>query len=166
MGDSAATGKGCSLTAAPAFAVLGLAITIAVAGCGGDDSRSREEFISEAGAICEEYDQRVDQVEEPESVDEMERYVNEVRPVVEDGFNQLEELQPPEELEERWDELMASKGETLEVLDDLDEAAAKGDLDRMREIIEEASRREEESDRIARAIGLQECGGDSGVSGS
>jgi hypothetical protein len=147
------------MSAARMCCLSGLAVLVLLGGCGGDDGLSREEFISAAEAICDEYDQRVDEVDEPEGVDDIERYVNEVRPVVVDGFSELEALQPPAELEEQWDELMAARDETLEVLDDLDEAGANGDLARIQEITEEASRRDGESDRIAREIGVQKCSG-------
>jgi hypothetical protein len=43
--------------------VLVLAV---LAGCGGDERLSREEFVSQAEAICDEFDQRVNEVDEPE----------------------------------------------------------------------------------------------------
>jgi hypothetical protein len=137
--------------------VLVLAVLVLGAGCGGDEGLSREEFVSEAEAICDEFDQRVNEVDEPESPADVERYVNEVRPVVENGLNELRELQPPEEFQERWDVLMARNDEGLEALDDLAQAGANGDEARVQEIIEDASRRDGESDRIAQELGLQKC---------
>jgi hypothetical protein len=134
-----------------------LAVLVLAAGCGGDDRLSREEFVSEAEAICEDFDQRVNEVDEPQNADDIERYVNEVRPVVEDGLNELKGIQPPEELEGQWNELVAMNDESLQALDDLAEAAANRDEDRLEEITEEASRRDEESDRIAQELGLQKC---------
>jgi hypothetical protein len=96
-------------------------------------------------------------VDEPESADDVERYVNEVRPVVEDGLDELRELQPPEEFEERWDVLMARNDDGLEALDDLAQAGANGDEARVQEISEDATRRDEESDRIALELGLEKC---------
>jgi hypothetical protein len=153
------------MTARAMFATFGLGLLIFVSGCGGDDGLTREEFISEAEAICEEFDQRVGEVNEPASADDVERYVNEVRPVVENGLNELTELQPPEELEEQWNELVAMNDESLEALDDLSQAAANRDEARLQEIVEEASRRDSESDSIAREIGLENCGGDSNEAG-
>jgi hypothetical protein len=153
------------MTAARTCGALWVTILVLVAGCGGDDRLSREEFVSEAEAICDEFDQRVEDVDEPQSAEDVERYVNEVRPVIEDGLDELRELQPPEELEEQWDELVARNDESLEVLDDLSQAAADGDEARLQEISDEASRQDNETDRIARAIGLQKCGSDSDAAG-
>jgi hypothetical protein len=137
--------------------VLVLAVLVLGAGCGGDEGLSREEFVSEAEAICDEFDQRVNEVDEPESPADVERYVNEVRPVVENGLNELRELQPPEEFQERWDVLMARNDEGLEALDDLAQAGANGDEARVQEISDDAARRDEESDRIALELGLEKC---------
>jgi hypothetical protein len=146
---------------APRFCIaLGITAAIVIAGCGGDDRLTREEFVSEAEAICEEFDQRLEDVPDPESADDVERYVDEARPVIEDGLGELRALQPPEELEEQWDELMDRNDEALEVLDDLSEAAASADEARLQEISEEASRQDAETDRMARAIGLENCGSD------
>jgi Tfp pilus assembly protein PilP len=138
--------------------VFGLIVLVLAAGCGGGDDRlSREEFVSEAEQVCDDFDQRVNEVDEPQNADDVERYVNEVRPVVEDGLNDLRGLQPPEEFEEQWDELMAANDAGLEALDDLAQAGANGDEARVQEIIEDASRRDEESDRIALELGLEKC---------
>jgi hypothetical protein len=153
------------MTASALFAAFGLGLLIFVSGCGGDDGLTQEEFISEAEAICEEFDRRVEEVDEPQSADDVERYVNEVRPVVEDGLNELTELQPPEELEEQWNELVAMNDQSLEALDDLGQAAVNRDEARLQEIVEEASRRDSESDRVAGEIGLENCGGDSNEAG-
>ena len=136
--------------------VIVFAVLVLLAGCGGDDRLSSEEFVSEAEALCEEFDQRVNEVDEPQDADDVERYVNEVRPVVEEGLNDLRGLQPPEEFEEQWDELMAANNAGLEALDDLAQAGANDEA-RVQEIIEDASRRDEESDRIAQELGLQKC---------
>jgi hypothetical protein len=148
------------MTAQRLCIALGVTAATLVAGCGGDDRLTREEFVSEADAICEEFDQRLDDVPEPESADDVERFADEARPVIEDGLAELRALQPPEELEEQWNELMDKNDEALEVLDDLSQAAASADEARLQEISEEASRQDAETDRMARAMGLENCGSD------
>jgi hypothetical protein len=73
------------MTAPRLCVALGVTTATFVAGCGGDDRLTREEFVSEAEAICEEFDQRVEDVPDAESADDVERYVDELRPVIEDG---------------------------------------------------------------------------------
>ena len=148
------------MTAPRLCMALGVNAAILVAGCGGDDRLTREEFISEADAICEEFDQRLEDVPEPESADDVERFADEARPVIEDGLAELRAFQPPEELEEQWNELMDKNDDALEMLDDLSQAAASADEARIQELSEEASRQDAETDRMAREIGLENCGSD------
>jgi hypothetical protein len=148
------------MTAPRLCIALGVTTATLVAGCGGDDRLTREEFVSEAEAICEEFDQRVEDVPDAESADDVERYVDEVRPVIEEGLDELRALQPPEELEEQWNELMDKNDEAVEVLDDFRQAAASADEARLQEISEEVSRQDAETDRLARAIGLENCTSD------
>ena len=95
---------------------------------------------------------------EPESADDVERFADEARPVIEDGLAELRALQPPEELEEQWNEIMDINDDALELLDDLSQAAASADEARIQELSEEASRKDAETDRMAQAIGLENCG--------
>jgi hypothetical protein len=139
-------------------AAAGAAASLALAACGGgDEGLSREEFLSEADSICTEYDQRVDEIEEPQSIDDVERYADEAKPVIEDGMAELRALEPPDELEQQWDDYMASSEESVEYLDELREAGAAGDQARIQEIAQEVSEKNEEADRLARDIGLEDC---------
>ncbi len=146
------------MTAPRLCIALGVTAAILVAGCGGDDRLTREEFVSEADAVCEEFDQRLEDVPGAESADDVERFVDEARPVIEDGLDELRALQPPEELEEQWNAIMDNNDDALELLDDLSQAAASADEARIQELSEEASRKDAETDRMAQAIGLENCG--------
>lgn len=143
------------------LAFLTGAMGLAAAGCGGGDGRlTREELIEEADAICAEFDQEIDDVEEPQSVEDIERYVQEIRPIVEEGTDELDELQPPEELEEEYDDWVAETRAGVDRFDELEEAAAAGDEQRIQEALQDAGEGGEEADRLADEIGFQDCGGD------
>jgi hypothetical protein len=138
------------------------AIGFAAAGCGGGGDRlTREELIEEADATCAEFDQRVEEVDEPESLDDIERYVQEIRPIVEEGTDELAELEPPEELQDEYDDWIAATRSGIDRFDELEEAAASGDEQRIQEVLQGAGEGGEEASRLAQEIGLQECGDDS-----
>jgi hypothetical protein len=138
-----------------------LATVVVVAGCGGGGDRlSQEELVSEADAICTRFEERLDEVEEPQDVQDVERFADETRPIIEEGIDELRALEPPEELEGEYDEWIAMNEDALQVIDDLSEAAAAGDEARVQEVIEDAERREQEADNLAREIGLEECAND------
>jgi hypothetical protein len=117
------------MSSKPAFAVVVASATLVVAtACGGDGDRlSREELIEEGDAIWSEYESRIDEVEEPENADDIERYVDEAKPIVEEGTNELENLTPPEDLEDEYDEWISLTRTGVASFDDLKAAAADGD---------------------------------------
>jgi hypothetical protein len=145
------------------LALLGSAALVA-AGCGGDggggsgDRLSATEFRETADAICAEYDQKIQDLGEPESLEDLNAFIGRAIPIIEEGFNKLEELQPPEELEADWNRAMEVNAENLQLTKDLQAAAEDGNEERVQEILAQASQNEEETDRLARELGLQRCG--------
>jgi hypothetical protein len=137
----------------------GFSASLLLASCGGDgDGLSREEFVAEADAICAEYDQRVQEIEQPQGLDDVERYADEAQPVIEEGMTELRELEPPEELQDDWNAFISSSEESLDFLDELREAGAAGDPERIQEIAQEVSAVNDEANGIARELGLEDCG--------
>jgi hypothetical protein len=137
------------------------AMGLAAAGCGGGTDRlSRADLIEEADATCAEFDQRVEEVDEPESLDDIERYVQEIRPIVEEGTDELDALEPPEELQDEYDDWIAATRSGVDRFDELEEAAASGDEQRIQEVLQGAGEGGDEANRLAQEIGLQECGSD------
>jgi len=134
-----------------------------VAGCGGDgggDRLSLEELIAEADAICAKYEEQLNALETPQSLEDIERLAEEGKPIVEEGVNELKALEPPADLEGQWDALMEHNDANVELIDELREAAASDDQARVQEVAAEAQRQDEETDRLAREIGLEECSND------
>jgi hypothetical protein len=146
------------LTTATAIALAAGALLVPACGGGGDEGLSREEFISRGDAICDEYDQRTEQVEDPESLDDVERFVEETRTLIRDGVDELKELEPPEELAEDYNAWIAQNEENLGLLDDLEAAAAAGDEAQVQEILAEAEQAGAQADRLAGEMGFEECG--------
>jgi hypothetical protein len=143
------------------FAFLTGAMGLAAAGCGGGDDRlTSEELVEQADATCADFDQRIEEVDEPESPEDIERYVQEIRPIVEEGTDELAELQPPEELEDEYDQWIQETRSAIDMFDELEEAAASGDEERIQEVLQSAGEGGEDADRLAQELGFQECGSD------
>jgi hypothetical protein len=142
------------------LAFLTGAMGLAAAGCGGGSDRlTREELIEEADATCAEFDRRIEDVQEPESLEDIEGYLQEIRPIVEEGTDELDALEPPEELADEYDDWIAATRSAVDRFDELEEAAASGDEQRIQEVFQEAGQGEE-ADRLAQELGFQECGSD------
>jgi hypothetical protein len=148
-----------------ALAILGLTAAFVVAGCGGDGGGgelSTEEFRQEADRICKEFEGKLNDVEPPTSPDDIQRFVNEAVPVIEDGTNQLNSLDPPSEFQDEWDRISEINEENLDTIRAVRDALENEDLEEATRLMEEAGGNEDEADQLARDIGLTECGQDTG----
>ena len=166
--------KRALLFLAPVAAVCFLA-----AGCGGDDKGgggdqlSKAEFIDKADGICKEFNDKGEKIEpkdlpsdfDPtspnatdEQLDKFGDYLDEVHDVFGDEVDELHDLDPPDELDSDWTKGLALLDETLNELDEAAEAAHDADRDKLKEKLEEGQRHGDESDALAKKIGLKVCG--------
>jgi epoxyqueuosine reductase QueG len=142
--------------------LIGLVASAALAvgaGCGGD-GLSREELVSEADTICAEYEAELAELAEPESLADFERLVQDAKPIVENGIESLRGLEPPEDLEDEYDEWIARNEENVDAIDELQAAVAEQDQQRIQEIVQQLDQNEQEADELAAEIGLQDCASD------
>lgn len=134
---------------------------VALAGCGGGGDRlTTEELGTQADAICAKYEKRIEALAEPQSLEGVETLAEEAKPIVEDGVKELDDLQPPEELEDKYDRWIEVNHDSVEAIDELKDAAASGDERRVQQVAEDAARKERQADALAREIGLDECAND------
>ena len=141
---------------ATAIVAVGVAV---LAACGGDEGGlSAGELRRQADAICADAEKKVDAVPEPRSVDDVETYFDRVIPIVRDQTSRLQELDPPEDLQEDWDRAMDLNEETLEAAEEAQQAAEDGDADEVQKALDRAGKNEEELDRLAARLGLKTCG--------
>jgi hypothetical protein len=129
-------------------------------GNGGGEEMTADEFRQEADAICAEFEGRLDDLGRPESLDDLQNFVSEAVPIIEEGNAQLQELNPPDELQEQWDRAMEINNEQLETVRDLREAVEDGDQARAQELIEAGNEANTEADQLAADLGLEDCGSD------
>jgi hypothetical protein len=147
----------------PGVAALVLSVTLLASACGGDgggDELSAAEFRQQADAICEEFEGKLDAVQPPTSPDDLERFVNEAVPIIEEGTNELNALDPPDEFQDEWDRVVEINEENLETIRGVRTALQDNDLAEAQRLMQEAGGNEEEADRLARDIGLTKCGQD------
>jgi hypothetical protein len=143
-------------------AVLGALFLLA--GCGGEDGGgqlSAEELRGQADAICAKYDDEFNALGEPTSADELDAFLEEAIPLVEEQTNELENLDAPDELADDWDRAMAVQREGLANVRALQDAVQDGDATRIQELLAEAKSIRAESDQLARDLGLETCGEES-----
>jgi hypothetical protein len=146
--------------------LLATAVAIGLAACGGDggdgggngDARlSEEEFTRSANAICRKYDGELEALGDPQTAAEVGEALDEAVPIIEDGVAELRALRPPEESEAQYDQMVDAIAATIPVFRRLGDAVADQDRKAAREAIEEGDRIDQNSDRLAREIGLDDC---------
>lgn len=143
-------------SAALTFGTVLCALGLAGCGGGGDDRLSRAEFVDRATAICARAEERIGELAEPGSVEELAAYAREARTITKDGVADLRELAPPEELEAGFDRYLESADEVVGLLDELEQAADSGDEAESRRIAAEIGASADAQD-AARAAGIAAC---------
>jgi hypothetical protein len=141
--------------------VGGAALLLAACGGGGansSESLSPTAFRQQADAICAKYESKVDALPKPTSLDDLQGFVDQVIPLIEQGNAELGDLEPPEELADDWGRALDLQEENLQKARELQTAIRDKDAVRVQQLFTELGETEDESNRIARSIGLEKCG--------
>lgn len=148
------------------FLLLVLAL---LAGCGGGDSASTEDFVADANRICREGAERLEGVtrEQQESLgklDSLEAQQEAVATALEASaeayepyLGRLRALEPPSDLAEPWREFLGGVERAFGLIPDLAEATRGNDRDRLRELSAEFTRIARETRPFAEDHRLDDC---------
>jgi hypothetical protein len=128
-----------------------------MAGCGGEDQLTQAQFREQGNAICARFDKQIDALPVPSAVDEIPAYVAKAAPTVEDELEALEELNPPDEDQETFEQMIAAEEETLAAGRALSDAAEKGDDAAVEKALNEGNIASNRADEHARTLGLSKC---------
>lgn len=129
------------------------------AGCGGDeDGGDTDAFRAEANAICADYEEKIATIPPPqEDLDEWAAIAGDIGDLLEAGVNELDALEPPGDLSERYDGWLALKRESLSATRDLQDAGAAANQELVSEALDRIEQSEGRADEIAAELGLDEC---------
>lgn len=130
-----------------------LATALIATGCGDDEEEAltQEEWVAQADTICREGDQVINQEAEAlgqgrPSPDELEQFTSETLvPEIQSQVDDIDELQPPEEIEADVDEFIDSAQSALDEIES-DPSVLFSDEDAFGETSE-----------LARDLGLEDC---------
>ena len=145
---------------------MGTCLVLA-SGCSGDegDDGDADAFRAEANAICADYEEKIAMIPPPqEALDEWAAIAADIGDLLETGVNELDALEPPGDLGERYDEWVALKRESLTATRDLQEAGAAANRELISEALDRLEQSESEADEIAEELGLVECATSAGDS--
>src|SRR5918994_962975 len=88
---------------------------------------------------------------------EVPAYVNKVLPIVERQIEDMKELNPPEEDQEAFDEMIAEAEKTVEAGRDLGEASEASDDAAIEKALNEGNSASDRADQHATELGLSDC---------
>jgi predicted small lipoprotein YifL len=142
--------------------LIALACLLALAGCGGDDPLSTDEYRQQARTICTDAERASDAVRPPTRATPaaIADYFKRILEVNDRTTNRFAELEPPSELEDAHeDALQANRAGVEEVRKLVDELEKGGDPTAvLQDAPERLQRFVERSRQAARRLGVPECG--------
>jgi hypothetical protein len=109
-------------------------------------------------ATCAETERAIQGVNPPQSLGEFDEWVERLKPVLQRILNEQKALNPPGDLEDEWNAWIATGDDELDLLDELREAGAAEDSQRVQELLQEAEQRGLESEQLAESMGFRNCG--------
>jgi hypothetical protein len=138
--------------------VLGSIMAGLATGCGGDDELSKEEYVAELNAMCEDFSAREKVIGEPRTAADL----VEKGPRIVDAFNKaiadkVGTLEPPDEIADEADHLVDLADEQRDVLAELVDAAKGSDIAKVRELASKNAALNKEASTIARELGAESC---------
>ena len=143
-----------------AVSVVVLAVAPTTACGGGDDgSLSAEEFRDRAEAVCRDVEEA--DVPPPSDASDFDRFVDESADVIEGSADEFHALEPPEELQERWDEYLELIDRAVSMFKDLLAEVEGASPDEIAQLGSQFQAEFEELEirghEIERELGLDEC---------
>ncbi len=141
-------------------------LALLVAGCGGDDGPTKQEFARDANTVCQDIEAESRQLGEarPDSLSEIGQFADRAEKTVRDGVARLEKLERPsgddgKTAKEFVDALNAElEQKFVPALRDLKTAANEKDAKGLRSAAEQLQKIDTtKSDRLARELGANAC---------
>ncbi len=138
-----------------------LVVGAAACGGGGDDERlTKGELVEKADAVCVDYARKVKALGDPQTLTDLSTYAQAAHQALAAGLTELHTLNPPPDLAAKYEAWLAAGDRALDRIDELQKAAAKGDETEIQRLVDAAKREDEQSDRLARELGMTECAND------
>jgi hypothetical protein len=131
-----------------------MVLLVLAAGCGGGSS---DDFAKEAVAICKRANERVTALGTPQSYTDTLLYARQAEDAVHDQIRALEELDPPDDAREHFDDYLDTLARRRVQLDHLSVAADANNISDIRSIGTQLNKLTREGRAQAKRAGLTEC---------
>ena len=146
-------------SAALLVGVFVLLFASACGGGGGDTRLSREEFESQANAICAKYQKQLNALGTPSSVEEIPDLVEQALAILNKEVAEIAALNPPTDMQTEFDAMIEASNNTKAAANDLSQAAKDGDQAAVQKALDEGNAASKKADQLATQLGLDSCKG-------
>jgi hypothetical protein len=141
-----------------------LVAVVLAAGCGGGGSSgkelTREEYASQADAICGKYNEQTKALENPESLSDLADVADKTLPILDNALGDLRKLNPPaseESTANEWlDAIEQLKGDLKEIRD----KAKSNDMKGVQAVVPKATEHNSRANQLATELGMKVCNKD------
>lgn len=148
------------------LAVLAAGAAVLLAACGGGGGNegaasaglTPAEFRQQADAVCAKFEQKLDALGAPSSLDDLSEFVDQAVGIIEEGNAEMATLEPPDELATDWNRAMELQNQNLAKVRELQQAIEDNDTGRTQQLFNELNETQDESTQLARKMGLEKCG--------
>ena len=142
----------------PLSAVAALAAILALAACGGSSELSKSELVSQADTICKKTSDKLDKIPPPRKQSDLSAYGQKASSAIADGTGQLRELKPPKAQQDDYDTFVSAAERQQKLASDLSEVSKDKDRSKIKKVLTDAQKADQEGKAAAKRIGLKECG--------
>ena len=137
--------------------VVGAALTGMVLAACSDSETNRQDLISQADRICSQANSKIDALEMPQDPAKAQPFLKKVDAIEHDAIEQLEQLEPPDEDKEQFQNMIDALKVALFYQPQLQEAVRQKDLAAAQEVRVKIPNPVDDASAIAKDFGLQEC---------
>lgn len=130
---------------------------LAVSACGGDGALSKGEFIEQADDICEDIDEQIEDLGQPEDREGFEELVEEGTEITDDGLERLRALEPPPEDRDQINRMLDKIEEAVELLPQIQEALQDQDVEALQRLQTQVQAAAGDAQMIADDYGFEQC---------
>jgi hypothetical protein len=132
-----------------------------VAGCGGSSRLSRSEFVQRANAVCTKYEQKVTRAMagiNPGDQTQLAGAIDKALPVIREGNDELRALEPPEDLQQRFDRWLRIADDEVAAATQLRDGLKRDDAKAVQRAFQKLQASDAAQDTVARkGLGLTRC---------
>jgi hypothetical protein len=142
--------------------LIGLVLVFVLPGCGGGSGKplTKEEYASQADAICGKYNEQTKAITSPKTLSDLAEVADKTLPILDHAISDLTKLKPPASEKALSDQWLAQVRNLKEDLQQIRDKAKTGDLGAVRAVVPRATADNSQSNQLATQLGMSVCNKD------